>query len=84
MTSPFEWTNYLELRPDKAGPIKLVRFLWSGYIEKGLDYHDAMIYCSKGEKENLKHRGIIYISHSPASNDTVMDCQTPEKLWFSV
>ncbi|KAL6227362.1 hypothetical protein ACLB2K_001320 [Fragaria x ananassa] len=60
MTSPFKFTrNYLVLRPDKAGPIKLVQFLWSGYIAEG---EDAMILCAQGEEENLKRKWLISLT----------------------
>ncbi|XP_024184559.1 triacylglycerol lipase OBL1 [Rosa chinensis] len=58
MTSPVEFKtqNYLVLKPNKAGPIKLVQFLWAGYIVEG---EDAMILCPTGEEENLKRKWLI-------------------------
>lgn len=53
-------SNFLVLRPNKANPIKLLRFLWSGYITDGAD---AMIECPKREQEeNRKHKVVIFLS----------------------
>ncbi|KAH7520182.1 hypothetical protein FEM48_Zijuj08G0117200 [Ziziphus jujuba var. spinosa] len=53
-----DWSNHMVLRPDKAGPLVLIRFLLYNYMAE-----DAFIECPKGkENENLKRKWLIVLS----------------------